>query len=59
MAQTATIEAGRPHVLREACDHAELAYLGHGGNASYYRCRACGAAVIEQRGRTWTLRISA
>jgi hypothetical protein len=38
------------------CIHEDLAYLGEGGNAAYYRCRVCGAGVIEQRGRFWVLR---
>jgi len=38
------------------CDHRELAYLGAGGTVSYYRCRRCGKAVIEERSRRWVLR---
>ena len=38
------------------CDHRELAYLGAGGGISYYRCRGCGKAVIEERGRRWMIR---
>ena len=38
------------------CDHCELAYLGAGGGVSYYRCRGCGKAVIEERGRRWMIR---
>ncbi len=38
------------------CDHRELAYLGEGGTVSYYRCRRCGKAVIEERSRRWVLR---
>jgi hypothetical protein len=38
------------------CDHLELAYLGAGGGISYYRCRGCGKAVIEERGRRWMIR---
>ena len=40
----------------KACDHRELAYLGAGGNVSYYRCRICGTAVIQERNRRWMLR---
>jgi len=40
----------------EPCAHEELAYLGEGGRASYYRCRTCGAGVVEDRGRYWVLR---
>jgi len=40
------------------CDHRELAYLGAGGAVSYYRCRRCGKAVIEERSRRWVLRES-
>ncbi len=41
------------------CDHRELAYLGAGGGISYYRCRGCGKAVIEERGRRWMIRSTA
>jgi len=38
------------------CPHEDLAFLGEGGRASYYRCRLCGAGVVEDRGRFWVLR---
>ena len=41
---------------RRTCRHPELAYLGKGGRAAYYRCRACGAGVIDEGGRFWVLR---
>ncbi|TLZ65214.1 MAG: hypothetical protein E6K13_00080 [Methanobacteriota archaeon] len=52
------IESGLPLRGRDlgACAHPDLLYLGEGGNAMYYRCRTCGAGVIEQRGRLWVLR---
>lgn len=43
-------------VSREACEHAIREYLGSGGNATYARCLACGAPLIIQGGRVWTLR---
>jgi len=39
----------------KSCAHGDLVFLGEGGNAMYYRCRICGAGVIEQRGRLWVL----
>jgi len=56
----ATIASGLAQVpIRPRdCDHRELAYLGVGGTVSYYRCRTCGAAVIQERNRRWVLRLN-
>jgi len=54
----ATMESARvqTRIDPKACDHRELAYLGAGGSVSYYRCRLCGKAVIEEQGRRWMIR---
>ena len=54
----ATLETVRvqTRIDPKTCDHRELAYLGAGGSVSYYRCRTCGTAVIQERGRRWMLR---
>jgi len=53
----ATIQTeDRTRVRLADCDHRDLAYLGAGGTVSYYRCRLCGKAVIEERGRRWMIR---
>ena len=39
-----------------ACDHADAEFLGGGGSALYYRCEACGKALVVQGGKRWGLR---
>ena len=53
----ATMESVQVHtrIDPKACEHRELAYLGAGGSVSYYRCRICGTAVIQERNRRWVL----
>jgi len=46
-------------LVPEACLHEDLAYLGAGGRAKYYRCQVCGAGIIASNGRVWLLRGSA
>jgi hypothetical protein len=38
-----------------ACDHADAEFLGGGGSALYYRCAACGEALVVQGGKRWAL----
>jgi len=54
----ATIETEQVPTRRRLadCDHRDLAYIGAGGSVSYYRCRVCGKAVIEERSRRWVIR---
>lgn len=40
----------------QACDHPDVAFLGRGGSALYYRCVGCGTALIVQGGGLWALR---
>ena len=42
-----------------ACDHADAEFLGGGGSALYYRCEACGEALVAQGGKVWGLRATA
>ena len=54
----ATMESVRvpTRIDPKICEHRELAYLGAGGSVSYYRCRICGTAVIQERSRRWVIR---
>jgi hypothetical protein len=56
MAATMDGSAGQTRIGLADCDHRNLAYLGAGGTVSYYRCRLCGKAVIEERRRRWVIR---
>ena len=42
-----------------ACDHADAEFLGGGGPALYYRCAACGKALVVQGDKIWGLRATA
>ncbi len=40
----------------DACNHADMEYLGQDVTAFFHRCRSCGLITIAQGGRGWTLR---
>ena len=56
MAATMESVQVRTRIDPRTCEHRELAYLGAGGSVSYYRCRVCGTAVIQERSRRWVIR---
>ena len=38
-----------------ACDHPVVHHLGHDADALFYQCVDCGAVLVNQGGRNWTI----
>ncbi len=56
MTDLAAMGASDGRLRADACAHSAKEYLGRDGSAAFYRCRDCGAVLIEDRGRLWWLR---
>jgi len=42
--------------VRVPCDHRQTEELGWSGTAAFFRCVACGTALIQQADQRWILR---